>query len=640
MKKILFIFLLFAAFFSPAATTYNGKFVGDGVGLTNVSSAHASIATNAPDGNPLMSTNQANSTYASISSSGFQPGTNVLVISPDGNDTAAALNPYKVKWKTVYDLLDSNNLATRFGAATVAKPGDWIVFTPANTPYLVPAIPLNLVNPGVNLKIPSGATVSQCDYNNTNASGRIHSTGDTTVGTASCFIEWGNSSEIVIDGIVNCLNTNSDGSYTYTFAIGVAEPSARSTAVGITNLPATNVWCHGSGTLNGISDGLYVSVKTFTNLTSFSYDGPKVITTWDTVAIFGYSTNWANMIDSAIFGPNCSFIAGVETVNKLSHAINGINFGITLNGGCYLATGTNLSPATKTSAALACQHCQVTMNNPTLAVSGSLSNVLGIYNHEVFNDGSIGESAFSIKGESVASTYTGSWLEFGGYGSTYTTVSNEITGVHISSGIVINCPTNTIDTSSIVIYSGNGVGANAINGLYQTNPATGAFTNVASTTKYLTNSVSGTGPWQIISGTAIHGYSATLIGVYTATNSTTGTPTAAYTNNVRNIRIPQTGSFSTTLNPITLAVNYTNTSYSRQKIWVSYTQTDAIGGTASMTYTNFTTTEGQLFQNNFSVTSTQKGVAFEEIAAGDVVQFSDTSTGGASITIDRSSIKQ
>lgn len=222
-------------------------------------------------------------------------GTNVMVIdNVNGNDALAAASPYGYPWKTFYDLNSTN--VPGYGAATVAKSGDWIFFRPSGVPYQCPELVLNLPGiyaTGVNLCIPSGVTVIQSTYHNTNSPGANALPNETANGP---FIIPGNESEIVIDGTVFVTNNigNEGGGLDAVIGWTTGQLVGPALIFGYTNAIATNVFIHGRGYLNGGSDGLIFTCSsagvTGTNANGFAsvdVEDLHIRGNWDTCVIQG-----------------------------------------------------------------------------------------------------------------------------------------------------------------------------------------------------------------------------------------------------------------------------------------------------------------------------------------------------------------
>ena len=175
---------------------------------------------------------------------------NVLVISHSGNDALAAASPYRLPWKTAYDVYDTNGPVAH-GALTMAKADDWIYFVPSRAPYYLPALPLNLTRNGalngVNLYVPRGATLVRTNFANTNSV----PVPATLVNVGPLIIP-GNNSRIVVNGTI--ITTNSSDA-----VFGWATYAVHSLSVGYRNAVATNALVEGNGTFRGSSDVLYLS---------------------------------------------------------------------------------------------------------------------------------------------------------------------------------------------------------------------------------------------------------------------------------------------------------------------------------------------------------------------------------------------
>jgi hypothetical protein len=178
----------------------------------------------------------------------------VLVVSHAGDDARAVADPYGRAWKTAYDVWDTNGPAV-YGALTVAKPGDWIYFTPSPEPYYVPALPLNLPcqtnSRGVNLYVPMGATLVRTNFGNTNPAPIAAS----LIRVGPLIIP-GNGSRVIVDGTVIATNP-ADA------VLGWATYATESLGVGYRNAVATNAFVEGTGTLRGSSDVIYLSDQEF-----------------------------------------------------------------------------------------------------------------------------------------------------------------------------------------------------------------------------------------------------------------------------------------------------------------------------------------------------------------------------------------
>jgi len=99
--------------------------------------------------------------------------------------------------------------------------------------------------------------------------------------------------------------------------------------------------------------------------------------------------------------------------------------------------------------------------------------------------------------------------------------------------------------------------------------------------------------------------------------------------------------FGIILNPITLGTKFTNTTAGRATLWIGYTLVDAVGGTPTMVYSNFTTGEWFDFSTTASLsgnfTNTTPGF---DLSPSDVIGFYDRSAGaGASVTVNKSILK-
>lgn len=465
--------------------------------------------------------------------SSFKIGTNVLVISQSGSDAAGAANPYKSEWKTAWDCTDTNGPVTT-GAIKYAQPGDWVYFTPSATPYYVSAIPLNLMGPGsngLNLIIPYGVTIIQTNFL---ASGATAANG----GDQGAFIFPGNGSEVIVDGIVICTNTTiPSGSFDsiYGWLCSSGNPSA-ATQVGLTNYPPTTAYLHGFGYFYSYSDAILISQNNNTNIVSLVIDGPHIgyipggpclITNgWDTFQFRG-CTNTLNA--TVTFGPNCDFRAGNYygvTANYASHAISALNCNLIFNGGYFEATGlTNGNNTAVPNGAISGLNCNIKVNGSTLVANGITNIVPIVYNTNFNLTPGLAQAQVGPNGSWI----TGAWREYGGQGG-------NTNGDWIMSGLVFNQPTNILDTNTIILSNSGIVGVNGVNGQYLYNSSTGAYTNTTSTSKFITNSVSGAGPFQIVSSGVIKGFSPTIQGWYTTTNSVTGSPIVLFTNTITSVR--------------------------------------------------------------------------------------------------------
>lgn len=504
---------------STTATATNISVTGVVVGGpgSTVSTTFGSTGTNVI--NSLSTTAAGNV----VNAGGFVPtGTNVLVIDNSTTNSLAysATNPYRLAWKTAWDCTSTNPLTT-IGAITVAKPGDWIYFAPSATPYFVPDLPLNLWGPnsnGLNLLTPINAMVIQTNYAaGTNAS--PIATGQ----NQGSFIFPGNNSTIVIDGQVVCTNSTLNGPYTEVIGWQLSSTSVGPNAalVGLTNYPATPVTIMGRGQVFALSDGAQITCGTNYSPVFISFDGPSFTSLYDALSLQGVVGS--NNI-TATFGPNCFFeVTNAPYAGNPSRGISLINCNFAIQGGRYLAVGVTggvNDNGAGDNAAISLGACNGSIQGSKLIAIGT-TNVVPLYTGQgVFN---LGVSAPYING-SEGSYVTGSWYEQGGYQG----YSNS---TFVTTGFITQTPTNMVNTNQVVVYNSGAFGANGVNGLYIGDAdGLGTMTNARSATEYLTNSVSGTGPFQLISGGTLKGYSATVTGTYVPTNSVTGTPVAIYTN--------------------------------------------------------------------------------------------------------------
>jgi hypothetical protein len=242
----------------------------------------------------------------------------ILTIDRNGNDAAAAADPYHTFWQSAYDITAATTNAWLpafgLGALTAAKSGDWVVFNPGT--YLVPAIPLNRwgngQSNGVNLYIPEGVTLIRTNFQQSNNGSLLAN--ETVVGP---LIIPGNNSLIIIDGVIVCTN-KSDG---YDSVLGFNANAGigftgflTKLCYGFTNwIPTTfTVMGHGllnppfligSGTTN--LDTIYMSLGTVavplnTNICNAWIGGLSMWGGWDNFALINNGTSLINLVTSGI----------------------------------------------------------------------------------------------------------------------------------------------------------------------------------------------------------------------------------------------------------------------------------------------------------------------------------------------------
>ena len=313
----------------------------------------------------------------------FMFGTNVLVIDNHlGNDTNAVADPYRRFWRTAYDIYNTNGPVS-YGAITAARAGDWIMFTPSATPYLIPSLPLNLKNPGINLYVPAGVILIRTNFSNTNATGQL----TTSLSKTGPLIVPGNSSQLIIDGTV--ISTNDPA---FDATLGYSYTATAVAASGVTNSAATNWSATGRGSLRGNTDVVYVS---HTNAGSMFLSRLNLYSDWD--AIF--------LNDSAQFN------LSVFTLNLNVHstsAFNGASHAVVNQCGNFVDCGSLLAASGASSGA---------NNNAAIWSSFAASNpggnlragVLSLYGSQLVNEGSSSNFAPLVIQNTLLS---GNWAEF------------------------------------------------------------------------------------------------------------------------------------------------------------------------------------------------------------------------------------
>jgi hypothetical protein len=147
------------------------------------------------------------------------------------------------------------------------------------------------------------------------------------------------------------------------------------------------------------------------------------------------------------------------------------------------------------------------------------------------------------------------------------------------------------------------------------------------------------------------GNSVTNLNNVTATNTITGGSVVATGGNIAgtktntlngyNLIYTNCAPLQTVLNPFTINIFYTNNTGHRASPFIYYTLTDSsISGSPGILFTNLTTTEYCIFTNSFVLSgASSAGATLPEISTGDIILFTNQSSGSAAASINASSLK-
>jgi hypothetical protein len=258
------------------------------------------------------------------------PRKRILWVSETGDDSTAVKGERSKAWRTAYDIYDAEK-GIYHGAVTVAQPGDWIVFEPGT--YHAPSIPLNFpgngTGRGINLFVPTGATIIRTNFSNTNAT-------ILPAGLIFCgpLVIPGNRSRVNIEGTVIATNNATfDAVFGWADFLSGYDLSSGG-YYGFTNRAATNVVLDGHGTMIGWSDVVYVSSIRSGFVASLTCRNVHLRSLWDCFYFSGRNFVQTSGLDA------------FATAQMASHASHGI---VVVNGGQWIdrkssfaATGTSL----------------------------------------------------------------------------------------------------------------------------------------------------------------------------------------------------------------------------------------------------------------------------------------------------------
>lgn len=434
-----------------------------------------------------------------MSSRNFMFGTNVMIIDNSiGNDTTAALDPYRRSWRTAYNVSNTNGPVT-YGALTVAKSGDWIRFQPSTNAYLLPSLPLNLAgSSGVNLYVPYGVTIIRTNFANTNSTPMLSG-----LAKNGPIIIPGNNSRIVIDGIVIATNDTA-----FDAALGAVYSVSSATTAGVTQDAFTNVMVRGTGELRGNTDVIYIS---HTNPVSITLSGVNIYSDWDCM----------------FFNDNGKFNMAATTRNVNMHAttnFNGASHALVNQCGTYIDYDSVFGAMGAVSGA---------NNNAAIYSSFLASNpggllqpgVLSLYGSQLINEGPGTNFSPLVLQNTLLS---GNWAELQKSNLWTKFNASDYVGTSISSNSAIY--TNIIISSVAVGSPAGAAGPFTFNTSGQLN-----FTNAA-VNGWVSNYVTGdTNFWWVRTATSsgsIKFYSTNgVFGTYFATNQGVApAPSYAYSN--------------------------------------------------------------------------------------------------------------